>query len=245
MSFGFSVGDFLAAGKLIFDITASLSESSGSKSEYQELLRELDSLSRALKHVENLGRHTGVSTSTINSIRCAALLCRHPLEDFLGKVRKYEASLGVWGTEKGLKGVGKKVEWALRKKDDVRMLRDYLVLHVGSINMLLLSYGLELIDIASTTAVKDQADLKEVMRVGQKEIMQHSTSLAVAIRGDQATAVEETGNLLTKFFAMVRGDIAVPLKILARTVNSVWQVHQACNVCSISDIIVAYQLSRS
>lgn len=95
MSFGFSVGDFLAASKLIFDITTSLSESGGSKSEYQELFRELDSLSRALKHVERLDSHTGVSSNTLDSIKCAALLCRHPLGEFLTKVRKYEASLGV------------------------------------------------------------------------------------------------------------------------------------------------------
>ena len=39
MSFGFSVGDFLAVGRLIYDITNALR---GSKVEYQELVRELE-----------------------------------------------------------------------------------------------------------------------------------------------------------------------------------------------------------
>jgi hypothetical protein len=50
MSFGFSVGDFLAVGKLIADITNSLREAGGSKSEYQELLQKLESLDHALKY---------------------------------------------------------------------------------------------------------------------------------------------------------------------------------------------------
>jgi hypothetical protein len=137
MSFGFSVGDFLAAGKLIGQITLSLQEAGGSKSDYQELLRELESLDRALKHVEKLGSRS-VSTATLDSIKCAALLCRHPLEEFLGKIQKYESGLGVWAKD-GVKGTARKVDWALRKKEDVRKLRDYLSLHVNSINMLMLS----------------------------------------------------------------------------------------------------------
>ena len=39
MSFGFSVGDFIAVGKLVFEITDSLR---GSSEEYQELVRELE-----------------------------------------------------------------------------------------------------------------------------------------------------------------------------------------------------------
>ena len=39
MSFGFSVGDFIAVGQLIYDITNALR---GSRTEYQELVRELE-----------------------------------------------------------------------------------------------------------------------------------------------------------------------------------------------------------
>lgn len=67
MSFGFSVGDFLAVGKLITDITNSLSEAGGSKSEYQELLRELDSLNHALKHLEKL-RSDNAASANLESI---------------------------------------------------------------------------------------------------------------------------------------------------------------------------------
>jgi hypothetical protein len=61
MSFGFSVGDFIAAGKLISDIINSLSDVGGSKSEYQELVRELESLQFALRHLDKLLLQRSVS----------------------------------------------------------------------------------------------------------------------------------------------------------------------------------------
>ena len=44
MSFGFSVGDFLAVGSLIVKIVEILR---GSRSEYQELIRELEKYARS------------------------------------------------------------------------------------------------------------------------------------------------------------------------------------------------------
>jgi len=95
MSFGLSIGDFLAVGKLIADITSSLREAGGSNSEYQELLRELESLNHALKHLDKLPTN-GLSTN-LESIKYAALSCRLPLEQFLGKIKKYNKALGIWG----------------------------------------------------------------------------------------------------------------------------------------------------
>src|SRR5271156_3142892 len=106
MSFGFSVGDFIAVGELIAQVVSSLR---GVGSEYQELLRELESLSCALQHLDKLQTHSN-STKTLDSIKCAALLCRHPLEKFLQKINKYEESLG-YRTAGGLKAAVKKVEW--------------------------------------------------------------------------------------------------------------------------------------
>jgi hypothetical protein len=54
MSFGFSVGDFIAVGKLIGEIISSLQTIGGAKSEYQELIREFDSLHTALRSLAQL-----------------------------------------------------------------------------------------------------------------------------------------------------------------------------------------------
>lgn len=59
MSFGFSVGDFLAAGALITDIVTCLKDSGGAASQYQELMRELDGLQMALNKIEHLKETPG------------------------------------------------------------------------------------------------------------------------------------------------------------------------------------------
>ena len=48
MSFRFSVGDFVACHRLIKDVTESLKSSTGSVSDFSDLLRSLKSLEQAL-----------------------------------------------------------------------------------------------------------------------------------------------------------------------------------------------------
>jgi hypothetical protein len=49
MSFGFSVGHFVAVGKIISEISNSLASDGGSKAEHQELQRELETLQQILR----------------------------------------------------------------------------------------------------------------------------------------------------------------------------------------------------
>jgi hypothetical protein len=59
-------------------------DAGGAKFDYQKPIRELDSLDKALKHVDRL------KNPTADSIKCSALTCRYPLEDFLNKNPKVQ-----------------------------------------------------------------------------------------------------------------------------------------------------------
>ncbi|KUJ10036.1 uncharacterized protein LY89DRAFT_710862 [Mollisia scopiformis] len=89
MSFGFSVGDFLAVGTLVADITKSLREAGGSKSEYQELLRELESLNHALKHLDRLPKNA--ASANLESIKKTAdkVLWAFGEKDDIRKLQSY------------------------------------------------------------------------------------------------------------------------------------------------------------
>jgi len=54
MSFGFSVGDFIAALELVGTVIQSLRESSGAKSEFRGLVHELYGLETALLRIKHL-----------------------------------------------------------------------------------------------------------------------------------------------------------------------------------------------
>jgi hypothetical protein len=122
MSFGFSVGDFIAVGSLIKDISSCLQDAGGSKAEYQEILRELECLQQALRHLDKL--QNGCSSSAnLDFIKYAALSCRRPLEQFLGKIRKYDKSLGVWGKDGVIQSTAVKLRRGFGQKEEVRKLQ--------------------------------------------------------------------------------------------------------------------------
>ncbi|KAI4259142.1 MAG: hypothetical protein L6R42_004733 [Xanthoria sp. 1 TBL-2021] len=83
MSFGFSVGDFLATASLISSIVDALQKSS--VSEFKELTLELHAVQRALNEIEHIQPSPGQEQS-INAIKVVALLCQHPLQEFAGKL---------------------------------------------------------------------------------------------------------------------------------------------------------------
>jgi hypothetical protein len=141
MSFGFSVGDFLSAAILIKDIVICLKASGGSASEYQELMRELDGFQSALTGIEHL-KASPEQTPTVNGIKVAALNCRYILRDFLTKLETYEKSLAAGKTRGWAVDSTKKIKYELAMKAEVQNLRTYLMMHMSSLNMRLLTEGL-------------------------------------------------------------------------------------------------------
>ncbi|KAF2806515.1 uncharacterized protein BDZ99DRAFT_394265 [Mytilinidion resinicola] len=212
MSFGFSVGDIITVGNLIADIINSLREAGGSKSEYQEVIRELETLDGVLKHIDQLKPSRSPSGS-LDSIKYAALSCRQPLEQFLGKIRKYENGLGVWEKRRGLGLAKDKLQWALGHKKEIGKLQSYLYIHIGTINMLLAEHGLERMDIISENIEADSLHVRERLD-GTRSIMQYIKDSVTA----QAAVIRTTHVMLAKMFQMVSGELTTSLATLGDTV---------------------------
>ena len=153
----------------------------------------------------------------IGQIKCAALTCRYPLEAFLAKIQRYEGSLGLGKSVGKIKDAGRKVQYAFGKQNEAGKLRTYLDIHIGTINMLLVRQGLEMLDVASEQTSKNQEELRDRIDASSKELGE--------IRGNvetQALAVRENTSLIQKLFWMVSGEVAAPLKSLSQTVAKVW-----------------------
>ncbi|KAF2182465.1 hypothetical protein K469DRAFT_690916 [Zopfia rhizophila CBS 207.26] len=118
MSFGFAVGDFIAAGKLIKDI---VTLRTSARSEYQELILELHGLQRALYQIEHLEVPPERQISVV-SIKVAALMCTHVLGEFAGKLKNFESLAGQPRNAK-VKIWTQKLRWGFTMADEVRNLR--------------------------------------------------------------------------------------------------------------------------
>jgi hypothetical protein len=217
MSFGFSVGDFIAVGKLIGEITSSLQTIGGAKSEYQELIREFDSLHTALRSLDQLENKTSTPNKSLDSIKCAALSCRYPLEDFLAKVKKYEASLGQWRLSYTGKSVTDKLRWTFGEKDDIRRLQTYLHVHIGTINMLLLRHGLQRMDIQEKKTDEEALQVRQQLdstNTAVKDVVKSSASQYLMLNAMQS--------MLGSLCRVVSGEVQATLRQVSQVVNRVW-----------------------
>lgn len=225
MSFGFSVGDFIAVLSIIKDITSNIREAG---SEYQELFRELEALDGIFRRLDKLQPRNGLEVS-VDSIKCVALTCRHPLEKFLEKIKKYEEGLGPGSRARyasRFQQAGAKMEWALKKKgEDCARLRTYLGVHIGTINMMLTTYGIELHDVASHEASKDNSDLRELVTASRDAILDDSGMRMIVVRSDlssQVKAIDQDNSMIQSLFGVMSGNVVAPLKTLAEMVGKVW-----------------------
>ena len=146
MSFGFSVGDFIAVSGLIRTLVDALDSDTGSSAQYSRLSDELKSLQSALLAVQDLvqkPRRDGKSyASTINAITYQMKCCRKLIEDFNADMEKYRESLCHGGSRWKVKDNWRKISYKIFKDEDVVMLKDSLGRRVEAINLLLLVAGM-------------------------------------------------------------------------------------------------------
>ena len=176
----------------------------------------MHSLEKALCQIDRL-KGRGNNAIAIDQIKCVALTCRYPLEQFLADIQKYDNELGL-GKEDGKFRTGvRKVQYAFTKKPEANKLRSYLNIHIGIINMRLLMQGLETLDVASGQREIDHDELRDRIEDSSRELRE--------VRGNteaQTLTIRENSSMLRRLFRMVSGDIAAPLTSLSQAVAKVW-----------------------
>ena len=143
--FGVGIGDVIAVAKLAKSVITEIKEKNKALTGYRALLLELDLLAQILDQVDGQAlnlEESDNSTDHFELIRACCDSCREPLQKFLGKISKFEPSLGVWATDrKTMKGVGRKIQWKVAYEEDVWELRAILM---GCTVRILLCQGLQL-----------------------------------------------------------------------------------------------------
>lgn len=144
--FGFSVGDFLAVIKLIWDLPEALSESAGSIQEVHLLLVTLFSFQRlistcqafALEWQQLYDKCAETSTperSVVNGINHQLAVCRAKLEKLVGKMQPYTWSFMKQRGSRSVRDQVRKVKWMFAKEELVG-LRSDLATHVDGLEHL-------------------------------------------------------------------------------------------------------------
>lgn len=174
------------------------------------------SLQTVLKHVDHL-RGPRHQTVNLDSIKCAALTCRYTLEEFLSRVTKYEPALGLYGSGNAFKNAGKRVQWVLSRKDQATQLRNYLNVHIGIINMMMINHGLGMLDVVTEEADNQSKDLQKRLADSNDALQDAQDSI-----GRNGLVAADNHSMLKRLFGVVTGDIIAPLQTLQDLVAKVW-----------------------
>ncbi len=125
--------------KLIYHIGLELKSVPESAPDYQDLVNELAALDRAIKQIFQIrpGVH---ELKRLDGVRALAATCQIPLQEFLGKIQKFNKSLGPWnGGRYRAGGFGRGLQWSLIWKEEVSKLRSKLTPKLSTILILLTS----------------------------------------------------------------------------------------------------------
>lgn len=136
MSFGFSVGDFIAALELVGTVIQSLREAGGAKSEFHELVQQLYGLETALLRVKQLEFDRDQETDYL-ALKQVASQCQFTIDAFWKKASRFQRDLLSDGMT--VKNAWMKIRWALCKKEDLVKFKADLAAHTGSILLLLVT----------------------------------------------------------------------------------------------------------
>lgn len=131
-----SFGDFLSIAILIKDIATALDDSRGSAKKYQDLLQNLDILSKTIQAVEHFyrgPRHAeffdSISVTALHTVE----QIRRCLEDFRAKTRRYASTLCPGGSGSVTKDFARKIQFKVLDEKDIESFR----VQVLGYNMLL------------------------------------------------------------------------------------------------------------
>lgn len=137
MSFGYSIGDFIAGANLSYQLIRALSGSQGASVEYQDALIELGCLQQTFLQVGRMTSNPNLTPATINAASHIVLSSIGLIGDFLEKTKRYRERLCGNNSANTLSDSWQKMGWVLFKKEELKTLKDTLHVKLSNISLLL------------------------------------------------------------------------------------------------------------
>ncbi|KAF2108018.1 hypothetical protein BDV96DRAFT_672475, partial [Lophiotrema nucula] len=205
ITFG-SVGDIISVCLLVKDLVDALDKTRGSKAEYQSLTRELWILDRVLLEVDLLARtHGDGSIPELNALcetaKKAVDRCRDLVSDFQRKLRKYQSSFDIAPGQCAnvFKSTAMKVRWRVGEKDEVERFRVAIAGTSNSLQMLLASASVKLIDINGKNLSERLCEAESRSEAGRTH--QEAIILQVQSQLEETNRLVSLGNTVTEKIA--------------------------------------------
>lgn len=202
MSFGFSVGDFIGALTLAYEITSCLGEAHGAASEYQSIQQNLKLTLQCAQHADN------ISGPGSEEVKCAALACHQTVTQFLDCIKKYDKNLGE-GHLSGhrLRDAVHKLSLRFTKKEDVKKFKEDMSLRMQFLQFQMGEHqNSELLRQHTQSA----ADFTRRLKLTNSDVQAVAVNLEA-----QTTICREIQTILRQLWSMVNQNIVQPITNIA------------------------------
>ena len=136
MSFGYSVGDFIAGANLTYRLISALSETQGASMEYQEAIHELGSIQQTFFQVGQMKASSMLSQATINVASHIVISSLELIGNFLERTKKYRQRFCSNSGTGLVADSWRKMGWALFKREELESLRESLHRKLTAIGVL-------------------------------------------------------------------------------------------------------------
>ena len=142
--FGFSAGDFIAAGKLIIDVTQALKDAGGATDDYRKVVAQIKLLRNVYQQFQAQQANNAPSLDSRNPfspyVKQQVGLTFDTLAEFLKTLSKFDSKLGSQAKPGWFHGAGRKVQWAVLQGKGIEKLRAELGTQSDTLTLLLQLY---------------------------------------------------------------------------------------------------------
>ena len=137
MSFGWSVGDIVAALQLVRTVVVALKDVGGASSHYQDTCAFLGVVTVTLQHLQAL-QNARLDPDLARNIEQYCIQIQGPLTSFRKRIHSsFERDLGPDGSRLKLLTAGRKLQWALSTSKNVKDLENKIGRHIAAIGVVL------------------------------------------------------------------------------------------------------------
>jgi hypothetical protein len=125
-----------------------------------------------------------------------ALACSLPMQEFLSKMEKYEATMSPFGTGKSIRSSSKKAQYAVFMTEEVKTMRAMISGKVISINLLLATHASETLSRTEAQLLVNQENLLSRLEEAKDDmssnIRQDIENMSTANSTTQEKLLQET-----------------------------------------------------
>ncbi|KAF7862567.1 hypothetical protein EAF04_007440 [Stromatinia cepivora] len=206
--FGWSAGDLVAAISVVMKVCKALKDAGGAKEDYRESVAFLESLSVTLEVLHKY-YEANLNQKDLSDVKAQILLIQDPIDAFTKNVKlKYGFELGTQpgiGYRTAVKGVSKKIKWALWMHKESERLNSRISTPLAAIQMRL---SIQITSIVSTIPGDVSKKIEGVMRTAIPALIEQSLAPLKAFaeknRMDQLTSnsmIQQKLDILPKILA--------------------------------------------